>query len=201
MSLYVARSSYRTSGRPGLLNFSRLREFFKKRDRRIDRSSVSFSLNGFGRFRRRRAFSTRTSRPQGFAMMNGQTYTHRNSLAGGLKGMEIFRTKASETFKKVKEVKIRHVFGPSAVMISLAVFAVGISLLYLAHFNQVATKGYDLRRLQADQDQLMSQYEIKNMRLAQITSLNTIAHSDRASVMRRPADVMFVRENTALASR
>jgi len=92
-------------------------------------------------------------------------------------------------------------FGPSMAIVGLLLIAVLFILLYLAHFNQVATKGYDLRRLEADRQNLLDQYDIKNMKLAEAKSLATIIASDKVSAMRRPSEVSYVRGNTVIASR
>jgi hypothetical protein len=103
--------------------------------------------------------------------------------------------------KRIREATMKLEFGPSMAIGGLLVIAVLFMLLYLAHFNQVATKGYDLRRLEADRQQLLNQYDIKNMKLAEAKSLSTIISSDRVSAMRRPNQLTYVRGNTALASR
>lgn len=103
--------------------------------------------------------------------------------------------------KKIREATLKLEFGPSLAIGGLFIIAVLFMLLYLAHFNQVATKGYDLRRLEADRQQLLNQYDIKNMKLAEVKSLNTIIASDRVTTMRRPAEITYVRGNTAIASR
>jgi len=105
------------------------------------------------------------------------------------------------SIKKIKEATMKLEFGPSMAIGGLFLVAVLFSLLYLAHFNQVATKGYDLRRLEADRQQLLDQYDIKNMKLAEAKSLTTIMASDKVSAMRRPAEIAYVRGNTAIASR
>lgn len=108
---------------------------------------------------------------------------------------------SSGAVKKVKEAMMRFEFGPATAIGGMFVVAVLLVLVYLGHFNQVATKGYDLRRLEADRQQLMNQYDIKNMKLAEVKSLAKIIESDRIGGMRRPAEVTYVRGNTALASR
>lgn len=108
---------------------------------------------------------------------------------------------AKQFFHNVKAKKVHFEFGPGTVMIGLGVIATVMSLTYLVHFNKVATKGYDLRRLEAERQQLLSQYDVKNMKVAEATSLNHIINSDRLNGMRKPAEVLFVRSNTAIASR
>jgi hypothetical protein len=105
------------------------------------------------------------------------------------------------SIRKIKEATLKLEFGPSMAIGGLMMIAVLFMLLYLAHFNQVATKGYDLRRLEADRQQLMNQYDIKNMKLAEAKSLTTIISSDKIVGMRRPGEITYVRGNTALASR
>ena len=105
------------------------------------------------------------------------------------------------TLRMVREATMRFEFAPSMAIGGLFMIAILMSLLYLAHFNQVATKGYDLRRLEADRQQLLNQYDIKNIKLAEVKSLYNIASSTRASAMRRPGEVIYVRGNAALASR
>lgn len=84
---------------------------------------------------------------------------------------------------------------------SLITVAILLGGAYLAFFNQVATKGYELRRLEADRQQLLTQYEIKNMKLAEVQSLNTIVQSDKANAMRRPYSIDYVKGGSVLAAR
>ncbi len=107
---------------------------------------------------------------------------------------------AMHAAKNVGRQKVRFEFGPGSVMIIMLVAAIALSFAYLAYFNQVATRGYEMTRLEADRQQLLNQYEIKNMKLAEVKSLNAIASSDRVSAMRRPGSVEFVRGDTALAA-
>lgn len=109
--------------------------------------------------------------------------------------------KAVETARNIKSGKMKFEIGPTSMIIGLATVALTMSLLYLAHYNSVATKGYDLRRLEAARQQLMTQYDIKNMKLAEAKSLSVIAASDKVDGMRRPGEVTFVQGTTAIASR
>jgi hypothetical protein len=100
---------------------------------------------------------------------------------------------------QIKQAVLRFEFGPSTAIGGMFVISVLLGLMYLAHFNQVATKGYDLRRLEADRQQLMNQYDIKNMKLAQVKSLTHILDTNRISAMRKPSEIIYVRSSTALA--
>ncbi len=108
---------------------------------------------------------------------------------------------ALQLFQQVKSKKVHFEFGSTSVIVGFIALALLMSILHLIHFNKVATKGYELKRLDANHQQLLSQYEIKNMQLAEYQSLNNIVVSDRVAMMRRPVSVTFVSGNTALASR
>ncbi len=143
----------------------------------------------------------RSSKPSIFAAFQKKT------KMGAQRTSQVVK-KSAETFSEVArsvtnipKKKASFELGSSTIIAGLTGFAILLGLGYLAHFNQVATKGYDLKRLEADRQQLLSQYEIKNMRLAEIQSLTTIIESEKADSMRRPFSVEYVRGNNVLAAR
>lgn len=152
--------------------------------------------------RRASFFHSKPQRRQYSAKM----MTHNLKKAGGVVG-GFFQegsaalSSAAQALRDVKGGKRTFEFGARTIMVLLGVVAIFLSLAYLAHFNQVATKGYELRRLEADRQQLLSQYEIKNMRLAESMSLQNIRKSERVSAMRRPGEAVYLRANSELASR
>ena len=97
--------------------------------------------------------------------------------------------------------RLRFSVGPMALIVGMGLFAIGISVLYLMNFNKVATIGYDLKRVERDHQELVDQYEIQNMKLAELASLTNISKTDKVESMRYPRSITFVRANTALASR
>lgn len=111
------------------------------------------------------------------------------------------RGNLAKTIHEKKQQLLSYQFGPSTVIVGLILASVLLSVLYLMHFNQVATKGYDLKRIESSHKQLMDQYDIGNIKLAEAKSLNTMIESGRMEGMRRPKDVIYVRGSTALASR
>lgn len=100
---------------------------------------------------------------------------------------------------RVTPVKWQFQFGPMTLIIGLIFAAVGMSILYLMHFNQVATKGYDLKRLEVDRQQLMDQNQVSNMNIDKVKSMDAILGSHRIQRMVRANNVSFVRGDTALA--
>jgi len=188
MSIYIARSPYRSamqSRRRVKISFPKLGAFFARKpgaERRAARRTSVVSPVSEVTMRTRQAMSTAEGRRVKTGARGGSL-----NIGGAL--------------KKVKEATMRFEFGPATAVTGLFIISLLLGSLYLAHFNKVATKGYDLRRLEADRQQLLNQYDIKNMKLAGVKSLANIAASDRVSAMRHPAEIVYVRGNTALASR
>lgn len=156
MSIYVARSPYRTS---------------------FNKPRLKISFPEFGGLFKHRAY--RRARPHLEAAPRA-----------------ISRDVSSSMINNIKTRTLKMEFGPNAVIITLMMTAVLLSLLYLMHFNRVATKGYDLNRLDASRQQLLGQYDVKNMKLAEIKSLNNMIQSGKLEGMRRPANVMYVNGGT-----
>jgi hypothetical protein len=191
MSIYVAQSPYRSS-------FSR------------PRFSISFP-NLKGLFGRKKSSPVRNAGiPAGGGISLQERRLNRETAGNGSFGgnyAERGRRKTSatslfaDTAGKVVRATFKIQFGPTFAIVGLFIAAVLMGVMYLAHFNQVATKGYDLRRLEADRQQLMNQNDIKNMKLAEAKSMTRVIASDRVSVMKRPAELIYVRGNTVLASR
>lgn len=100
---------------------------------------------------------------------------------------------------RVTPMKWKLQFGPMTLIGGLVVVAVGMSILYLMHFNQVATKGYDLKRLEVDRQQLMDQNQVSNMNIDKVKSMNSVLTSGRIQRMVKANNVSFVRGDTALA--
>ena len=172
------------------IQFPQIKEFLERRaarssarKRRISRALPAGALPLT--FRREPASNTGVSNGHNLAQNSAR------KSGGGLN--------AGAAARSIKNAVMRIEFGPGAAIGGLFVLAVTFGLLYLAHFNQVATKGYDLRRLEADRQQLLNQYDIKNMKLAEVKSLTNILTTNRVAAMRKPAEVIFVRAGTALA--
>ncbi len=90
--------------------------------------------------------------------------------------------------------------GPKVVVVFLFLVSVLMSLMYLAHFNKVATKGYEVKRLDANRQQLLAQYGLSDMHLAETKTMDRLVNSDKVVHMKSARRVTFVNSNTALAS-
>ncbi len=91
-------------------------------------------------------------------------------------------------------------FGPKSLIVVLGIVGLAVSMMYLAHFNQVATKGYDLKRLEIDRQSLLDSNESENMRLADVKSMNAILTSNRIQRMVNVRNISYVHGDTAVAS-
>ncbi len=116
------------------------------------------------------------------------------------------RRRSSQSFRlpsfqvpNVAALKLK--FDTKTLILGMVGVAILMTVSALVHTNQSATKGYDLRRLEADRQTLMNKTDIQNTQLAQVQSMRTIMNSDVVGKMRRPSAVEFVHGNTALASR
>jgi len=76
-----------------------------------------------------------------------------------------------------------------------------ISLVFLAHSNRNATKGYALKNLEIRRSQLMTENEVWDMQIAQVKSLASIENDPSIKRMVKADKPMFVRGDTAIASR
>ena len=183
--MYVARSPYRTGfSTPKVkIAFPRIASLFK---------------GGFGKTRRidrAQNFNQRVAVGQNLVL--APVFAHSGSGKVAAKPGKSF----AQIVEQFREKTINYEVGPNTVMFGLMFFAAILSMLYLLHFNQVATKGYDINRLDASHSQLLSQWDVRNMQLAQIKSLNYILGSGRIDGMRTPDKVQYVNGGmTAVAS-
>ncbi len=201
MSIYVANSPYRSSvsGRKLKISFPKLHGIFEKRRSGGVTSSGRMGC-GQGISIQERRMRREASTAAGNGSLGNRPYAGGDRPAGGSRKGDVVKAISTAAGNVCGSV-IRLRFSPMTAIVGMLVIAVLISCGYLAQFNQVATKGYDLRRLEADRQQLMNQHDIKNMKLAEAKSMSRVIESDRVSVMRRPSELIYVRGNTALASR
>lgn len=76
-----------------------------------------------------------------------------------------------------------------------------ISLVYLAHANRNATKGYALKNLEIKRSHLLIENEVLDMQISQVKSLQTLKNDDKIRMMVKANQPLFVRGDSAIASR
>jgi len=63
------------------------------------------------------------------------------------------------------------------------------------------TKGYTLNRLDAEQQDLVRERELKDMQLSKVRALDAIKGTSKVSRMSRPKSVAYVHGDTVVVSR
>ncbi len=88
---------------------------------------------------------------------------------------------------------------PLILVATLIAFIALTSVIYLVNFNQVAMKGYDIKRLDDEYRQLLDTNERGQNQLSELTSLARIRESEKVQTMVRPRNVIYVRGDTVMA--
>lgn len=88
----------------------------------------------------------------------------------------------------------------SLVFVTIILVAV-ISLVYLAHANRNATKGYALKSLELRRSRLLTENEVWDMQIAEVKSLNSIQSDPKVTSMVKADSPKFIRGDTAIAAR
>lgn len=72
------------------------------------------------------------------------------------------------------------------------------SLLFLSHSNRVATKGYELKRLQDTRSALMRENEVLSMQISDLQSLQAMVNDDVIKTMVKADRPQYIRVDTAV---
>lgn len=91
--------------------------------------------------------------------------------------------------------------GPAFLVVSLVVFVAFISLVTLMHSTKEVTKGFQVTSLEEQRETLLREYEVKTMRLAEASSLDSLQNSAKFKSMVKPTTVVYVRSDVGIASR
>jgi hypothetical protein len=91
--------------------------------------------------------------------------------------------------------------GVNALVFAIIVLVALISLIYLAYSNRNATKGYALKNLEMERSQLLTENEVWDMEIARVQALSNIQNDPKIRSMVKTDEPMFVRGDTAIASK
>lgn len=91
--------------------------------------------------------------------------------------------------------------GPYFVIGSLIIFVALITVITLIFSTRQVTKGYVLNKLESYHQDLIRESEEKEMQISKVRSLKYIQESSKVDTMVRPAQIVFVDGDTAVASR
>jgi hypothetical protein len=89
--------------------------------------------------------------------------------------------------------------GQYALMFAMILMIGILSFFYLVKSTEIHTKGYQLRKLEIERDRLVTARESESMGISRFKSLNEIENSVIASVMVRPGNIAYVKEDRGLA--
>lgn len=91
--------------------------------------------------------------------------------------------------------------GMTSLLIVTVILIGIISLVYLAHANRNATKGYALKSLELRRSKLLTENEVWDMQIARVKSLSNIQSDPNVLTMVKAEQPKYVRGDTAIASR
>jgi hypothetical protein len=89
----------------------------------------------------------------------------------------------------------------NALVFVIIVLVALISLIYLANANRNATKGYALKNLEIERSNLLTENEVWDMEIARVQALANIQNDPKVQTMVKNDAPMFVRGDTAIASK
>lgn len=91
--------------------------------------------------------------------------------------------------------------GVNALVFSTITIICVVSLLYLAHSNKVATKGYELKSLKEERSMLMTENEVWNMKIARSQAIEKIKTDPVIASMQEVNQPQYIRTDTAVAQK
>ncbi|MCF7845708.1 MAG: hypothetical protein K9L85_00545 [Candidatus Peribacteraceae bacterium] len=89
--------------------------------------------------------------------------------------------------------------GTFALMVVAVLLALAVSLIYLAHANRTATRGYVLKSLEIEKNNLRTQTEIWEQRVSEARSLTAIEKSGILSQMVDVKDPTYLKASLTSA--
>jgi hypothetical protein len=127
--------------------------------------------------------------------LNCPTQTHKY-MSSAL----FIESKHSENVRK-RTLSQKIEFGMTSLTFLTIILVAIVSLVYLAHANSNATKGYALKNLELRRSQLLTENEVLEMQIAQVKSLQALQSDPKIRSMVKADTPMFVRGDSAIASK
>ena len=109
-------------------------------------------------------------------------------------------SKHSENVRK-RTLSQKIEFGMTSLTFFTIILVAIISLVYLAHANRNATKGYALKSMELRRSRLLTENEVWDMQIAQVKSLQALQSDPKIRAMVKADQPLFVRGDTAIAAR
>ena len=126
--------------------------------------------------------------------LNNPIQTHKQMSA-----ILIENNTSNSVRKKTLSQKVE--VGINLLIFMIIVIVAIISLIFLAHANKNATKGYALKNLEKQRTNLVTENEVWDMEIANVKSLENLLNDPKILSMRKADQPRFMRGDTAIASR
>lgn len=91
--------------------------------------------------------------------------------------------------------------GATSLLFVVVALALVVSLIYLAHANRVATRGYVIKRLEAEKSAIVTTNEIWRQQVSEAKSLATLKASAPVQDMVPVRDVTYINPELSVAQR
>lgn len=91
--------------------------------------------------------------------------------------------------------------GAVSLTVVVTLLALVVSLIYLAHANRVATRGYSIKKLEIEKTNLITDNEIWRQQVSEAKSLATVGDSPVVKKMTAVRDATYVRVGDTVAKR
>lgn len=116
--------------------------------------------------------------------------------------MPLLLTKTNSTKRQVRKKTLSQKveFGATSLIVVTILLVCSLALTYLAHTNKIATRAYQLRKIEHEREDLITQSEILNMKISQVQSLIAIENDPKVAAMHNSTTPTFMRGDTAVAS-
>ena len=117
------------------------------------------------------------------------------------KHMSSLLLESNASFVRRKPLSQKVEIGITSLLFVTIVLVGMIALVYLAHSNQNATKGYALKSLELERSKLLMENEVWDMQIAKVKSLESLQNDPKIRSMVRADKPQFIRGDTAIAAR
>jgi hypothetical protein len=88
---------------------------------------------------------------------------------------------------------------PFLMIVVLGVFMSFLSIMMLVSFNKVSTKGYTIKYLEVQKQQLWEENEVLKKDLLEKKAISQMSYSAKAESMVRPGDVAYISGHNTVA--
>lgn len=127
--------------------------------------------------------------------LNHPIQTHKNMMSA------LFIPNQSDASVRKKTLSQKVEVGVTSLVFATITLVAIISLAYLANANRNATKGYALKALEAKRSQLIIENEVWDMEIAKVQALSNLQNDPTVTRMVRANEPLYLRGDTAIASR